>query len=375
MACVNPFYKAASSSISRLGLYNPYKQHQADFGNIRIDKNGQMWYRIPCGYCLNCRVDKRNWLEDSISYDLNHLYNGVGSFVTLTYDNLHILDNVVTKKDIFGNFHTCFDKNGRPLLTNKLSDGIKFLKRLRSKIKYDNLDCAAIRKDFKYVICTEYGEIRNRCHIHLLLLGLDSKQCFKLYNDCWKKGIVDAGPIKNGGIRYIVDYMDKLPKGKKLLQEFTEIGIEPPKLKHSKGIGRKLIFDNLDFILTHDLSYSCGPFGKTRPIPQYWQKVLCKRSSNFKKYVDNIQDKMNSYQIEKKNNLYSFSEMNRFVAEQSFKLHKSHETHIRNKGNVPPFVLGRETYSNIAAPNKLILINKLANKARRLSLDLSDIPF
>lgn len=366
MACVSPLYIPASSNVSRLGLYDSYKRFHRAIGDIYVNAKGDMFYRVPCGWCLNCRVDRRNWLEDSVNYDLNHLYNGIGSFVTLTYDNFHILDNVVIKKNIFGIPETRFDSNNRPLLTCKMSDGVKFIKKLRSYIKYHNLDCPAIRKDFKYVICTEYGEEKNRCHIHLLLLGIHPKIAYKLLVKCWSKGIVDAGEIKKGGVRYIVDYMDKLPKGKQLDEQFNAIGIEPPKMKHSLGLGRKLIFDNLDFILKNDLCYPAGPFGKTRPIPSYWKKVLLKRNENYNKYIKNVSDKMYSYKIEKKSKAYSFSEMNKFVAGEAIKQHKKREIQIRNKGNVPPFVY----YQSYMNSEKQLAINRLVNKAL-----IASVPF
>lgn len=342
MACVQPLYIKQNKKISSLGTYDSYKRNLQMFGVIRFDSQGYMYYRVPCGWCLNCRIDRRNWLEDSINYEYHNLYKDVGAFVTLTYDNYNILNNIVYEYDINGNKKIKLDNKKRPLLTVKLNDGIKYIKRIREKIRYNNLDCPVMRKDFKYIICTEYGEKRNRCHIHLLLLGLHYKQAWSLINGCWKKGIVDSGPIKNGGIRYVVDYMDKLPKGKQLQEQFNDIGLEPPKLKHSKGLGKILIFDNLDYILKNDLCYPVGAFNKNRPIPMYWKKVLLKRNENFQKYIQSIKKNMETYQIKKVNNNYDFNTMNKFVAEEAFKRHKKLETQIRNKGNVPPYVIYQE---------------------------------
>lgn len=358
MACVSPLWIKQSLEVSRLGTYDKYKQYLKLLGCLRFDSKGYMYYRVPCGWCLNCRVDKRNWLEDSINYELNHLYQKVGSFVTLTYDNYHILDNIVYTEDLYGNTLIKKDDNNVPLLTVKMSDGTKFIKKLRSYIKYHNLDCPAIRKDFKYVMCTEYGEEKNRCHIHLLMLGIHPKIAYKYLVACWNKGIIDAGFIKNGGIRYIVDYMDKLPKGKQLREQFENVGLEAPNLVHSKGIGRNLIFDNLDYILQNDMCYPCGAFGKNRPIPMYWKKVLFKRNENFEKTIKSIKEKMNAYQIEKENGNYSFSAMNKFVSELAFKEHKKLENKIRNKRNVPPYVIYQE-YGN----SKKLELQSLADLA------------
>lgn len=358
MSCPQPLRIYADSSVSKLGIYDNYKNYLYKFGIIGFDSKGNMYYKVPCGWCLNCRIDKRQWLEDAAKYEYSHIYNNIGSFVTLTYDNFHILNNVVKTRDIFGNYKSVFEDNGQVRLTCRFKDGVDFIKRLRSYITYHKLDCPAIRKDFKYIMCTEYGEEKNRCHIHLLLFGLHPKTCFQMINKVWSKGIIDCGEIENGGIRYIVDYLDKIPMGSKYKLEMEQLGIEPPKMKHSKGIGRSLIFDNLDFILKNDLKYSCGAFGKTRPIPIYWKKVLLKRKTSFTQLINNISQKMENYQIEKKSRNYSFSEMNRFLAEQSFNQHKKEESRLRNIGRCPPYVL----YQNYG-DDKLTDMIKLANKA------------
>ena len=47
-------------------------------------------YKIPCRYCLNCRVDKRKEWEVRANYEFKTKLSG--TFLTCTYDNLHLVN-------------------------------------------------------------------------------------------------------------------------------------------------------------------------------------------------------------------------------------------------------------------------------------------
>ena len=211
------------------------------------------FFEVPCSYCLNCRVDRRNFLEDCCIHAENVL--GTSAFVCLTYDDYRLPSNGSLCRDDF----------------------VKFIKRLRSYIIYhsNKFNDKYINPNFDYLAVGEYGDSFNRPHYHILFFGLDSRFIEKILLDCWSGGIVDIGPLENGGIRYVLSYLEKNIKGSLAKQLYDDVGIERPFLSHSQKLCSRFIVDNLDVIRFNDGAYPTGRPNQLRPIPQYWQKVLC----------------------------------------------------------------------------------------------------
>lgn len=80
---------------------------------------GKKYLEVPCGWCLNCRVDKQNWITDACEYEWKK-YNYIGAFVTFTYDDIHLYDHSNIIPDDFFQF---VDDSGKvhtiPFLNNK----------------------------------------------------------------------------------------------------------------------------------------------------------------------------------------------------------------------------------------------------------------
>lgn len=109
-----------------------------------------LYYEVPCGYCMNCRVDKRNWLEDACNAEYKKY--GYGAFVAFTYDN--------------STLNWSYDSASNDVVpTLRYSDFQKFLKRLRRNLDYYNLwNNSTCRRDFKYLCVGEYGDKFDRPH-------------------------------------------------------------------------------------------------------------------------------------------------------------------------------------------------------------------
>lgn len=271
MACAHPIL-----------IKNPYYKN-ALHGTSKYFANSASWkeyIQVPCGWCLNCRIDKRNALEDRCNYE--YLLNGKGAFVTLTYDD----DSVkhLVRQDALG----------RPILSLCRDDYRNFIKRLRSKIHYNNLyKTGYVDKTFKYLVVGEYGGQFKRPHFHVLFFGLDYAHCDKLIQDCWQHGITDCGQIKQGGIRYVLKYLDKQIHSEDAKIAYDYNNIERPFSFHSINLGVGLYKDNIDFIKNNNYCYKTK-HNKLRPIPAYYRNKL------FGHYIPDtmaIVDKMKNINI------------------------------------------------------------------------------
>lgn len=77
-----------------------------------------------------------------------------------------------------------------------------------------------------------------------------------------------------GGIRYVLKYVDKQVHGDMKRQIYTEQGIEAPFNTMSKGLGNDLFFtpENYNLIMTEGNYKNLA--GKKRPVPQYWKNMF-----------------------------------------------------------------------------------------------------
>lgn len=219
---------------------------------------------IPCGYCLNCRVDKRNQWSDRAKWEYKKRLTA--SFVTVTYDNAHIAELL---------YHSPADDSLRSQLEYKhVRD---FIARLRKYVKYhENMQGVLCQKDFSYIYVGEYGEqgaVFDRCHFHILFFGLDFAFMKKVFEQEWKFGIVDSLPLLDGGINYVLKYMDKEIFGDLADERYTKHLLNKPKRCASIGFGSSLYYDNKDDILANGLAYKISP-SKRRPVPAYYKRKL-----------------------------------------------------------------------------------------------------
>lgn len=238
------------------------------FNNIKDARTGKL-IPIPCHLCAGCRIDKRKWWERRITSEYIKYRS---AFVTLTYDEKNLPYNE-------GGIYPTVRKNDIRL----------FIDRLRHRINKKEKIPKNCTKKWHYAACTEYGSARARPHIHLILLGVDWLNQMKDIRACWKLGICDIKPIKRGGIRYILKYIDTM-QGKELnAKKYTDTGREIPKLLFSKGLGKDFIISQQENIS----KYGCAKIGnRFIPIAQYWKNKLTNWNE---KTLENIENSRNSY--------------------------------------------------------------------------------
>lgn len=210
-----------------------------------------------------------------ISHELQE-YDNVGSFLTLTYNNLNI-----------------------PLCMGLCKRHLQlFFKRLRRDFEYKYKKTL----DFKYFAVGEYGGLHGRPHYHIIFIGIPPEyfkeksiywqKVQKGYNfetSLWNKGICNIQLVAQPNIKYVTGYvMKKLGKGS--AKEYKEYGLQPPFQVTSKGIGLEWIQNNS---LRIDLNDSSLKFeGKKVGLPRYYRDKLGLEANEVISIYDSILERV-----------------------------------------------------------------------------------
>lgn len=155
---------------------------------------------IPCGTCMGCRVNKKSqWALRIMHEAMLHEEN---CFITLTYTDEELSNR----------------KN--PHTLNK-SDGQKFIKRLRNKIKADTPKGEEVKK-ILYYMAYEYGDETMRPHMHAIIFNhnFNDKEIWsekddnKLYtskelDEIWGMGMCTIGAVTKDTATYTAGYTTK----------------------------------------------------------------------------------------------------------------------------------------------------------------------
>ena len=225
---------------------------------------------IPCGRCLNCRIDKQNELTDRCEQELIDFK--CGAFVTVTYDDYHLEEFL--RRDINGNLNATLSRK----------DCKKFIDRLRGNVKNCMPDNLLSNHHFKYVAVGEYGgdgQVFDRPHMHFLFFGLDFAVCKRMFEKSWQsKGIIEVDPILQGGIHYVLKYLDKQLFGEQAEIKYDNNNIERPFQCHSLGLGSNLYKNQKEYIRKTNGSYRWK--GKDRPCPTYYKNKYLLPTDHWK---------------------------------------------------------------------------------------------
>jgi len=253
------------------------------------DKQSRQW-AVPCGSCPNCVKRRANaWkrrIKDHLEFQKKKDLRYTSYLITLTYND----DNVpqeLRRKDIQ-----------------------KFLDRLKKKLKKDN----KIHNSLNYVYSGEYGDLNDRPHWHLLLMGADINYCYHKFinnynrnvykiqdntNDyiqsLWHYGTVDVRLAYNGAAAsYVTGYV-----AKKLINKFTKKGylkndLYPSILQFSQGIAKDFYISKIDEFKEDG---TINRQGKKTPIHRYARKLLEKvdekaaiklRNKSYEQHIHDI---------------------------------------------------------------------------------------
>lgn len=245
----------------------PRPRYYSEYSSWRYYPNG---VDIPCGCCLNCRVDNRNQWSDRAKYEYKDKLTA--SFVTITYDDYHLLDK--SHKSPVDDSLVC---------SLDYSDVRKFIHKLREFVKYHKeWHSVLFNPDFTYIYVGEYGEngqVFDRPHFHILFFGLDFAFCRKFFEKEWKNGFIDCLPLLDGGINYVLKYLDKEVKYDLAYQKYDRHLLARPARYASIGFGSDLYMKNAKDIKEHNMTYKSGKV--RRPVPKYYKEKILGDSSPY----------------------------------------------------------------------------------------------
>lgn len=248
-----------------MACYRPYKARRAFNGGVTFTPS-KAWadlpeLLIPCGQCIGCRLARTQEWATRISHEAS--YHDASCFLTLTYDDQHLPDD----------------------MSVSVRELQLFMKRARK----------ALGK-LRFFACGEYGDKTFRPHYHMILFGADfastrtpwrqSKSGFVTYRSpllekLWPLGMSEIGTVTAGSAAYVARYCMKKMGGDiaethytrlhPLTGEICKVRPEFATMSSNPGIGRKWIDEYKSDIFPSDFVVIDG---QKRPVPRYYLKQL-----------------------------------------------------------------------------------------------------
>lgn len=238
------------------------------FASIYADRIIRKYTEIPCGRCIDCRLQHSREWADRCMLELKYHDPKECWFITLTYDDDHIHD--------FG--HDIF-----PGMLYK-PDFQDFMKRLRDHVYRD------YNKYLRYFACGEYGSRSARPHYHLIVYSLPlpdikffgkTKLGYPLYTSeyvekIWQKGYVKIGTVSWDTCAYTARYVLKKATGMSP-DDYIAQGLEPEFVTMSRkpGIGALYFDDHYKEIYeTDEIFFSSDTGGRKGKPSKYFDRRL-----------------------------------------------------------------------------------------------------
>lgn len=352
---------------------------------------GYKTYQVPCGWCLNCRKDKQNYIIDRAIFEYKKRLTA--SFVTFTYDDIHLLSQCAVL-DEFNSPIFDYDENNKKTLRASLnySDVTHFIDSIRKYVlRHSELHGVCCQPDFSYMYVGEYGDIFNRPHFHVLFFGLDFAFCKKLLFSRWQYGFIDVLPLLDGGISYVTKYLDKQVHGSLAFETYDSRGLSRPRLRLSQGFGKGLLTENIKDIKENNYTYKTT-HNLRRPISAYWKSLITgnnpfldvTKTYKYKKMnLDKINLELKNYHQKLSNDfLIARSQSRDWSVSKAKKREYNMRLMLRSK-NIPtenyelPLSsrFGNPSYNHDKIRKLPISIQKLVQECFLESLWSDDIPF
>lgn len=176
---------------------------------------------VPCNYCQGCRVDRISLWQSRINLSAQKAsFQGYqNTFILISYDDDHLPARGVDKDSIQ-----------------------RYIKRLRKSFN----GSPYVAPDWKYYLVSEYGEQTHRPHYHAIFTGVSPN--LRNFREHWHNGFVYPRPLFQGGIRYVLKYLDKARPTKQQKEIFDSYGVNPPFYLSSRGFGDDFYLKHIDFI-------------------------------------------------------------------------------------------------------------------------------
>lgn len=258
-----------------------------EFRSPGCDKYVTDYYTVGCGLCTECKLKRgkdrasRMYME-TISQGLDNAH-----FVTLTYDDLHLPMNTHVTSD------------GEIITSHSLDKKIiqNFNKRIRKDLFGNE------KGDLRYVAIGEYGDKNGRPHYHIIYWNLpleDLKPDFEptqtgkmQYTSEWLEsfwwydkpgdliGRVRISEVEQASIAYVARYVQKKLYGDERFK-YDELGVEPPFILQSKGIGKEFLLKHKDKLLQDGKVFQAFNGESVELTPdRYFRKLMIQEDSDF----------------------------------------------------------------------------------------------
>lgn len=269
--CLNPLKITVKPFLNSAGKKELVIGNFFDFTN---EKTGEVagHYLVPCGSCPECRAMKRReWSErlmlEASLYPPEQVY-----MVTLTYDDVGILDCSLSPKGLrslnYEHFRT---------FCRRIRDDVRFMDKRSSDFLPGHSD------KLRYFCAMEYGDRSMRPHGHAILFGIDLSSLpgnipisvtseGTLFNssyigDLWHYGNNSVCLAEPGSISYVAGYVTKKLQKR---DDYDRFGILPEKsfMSSHPAIGVRFFEENKDLI--RESGCYINPFtGQMHSIPRY----------------------------------------------------------------------------------------------------------
>lgn len=248
-------YKNKSGGVSYKVEWAERNQWDNPSGRKFLESKYRRVQAIPCGQCIECRLQyAREWatrvmLEKNFGYNGRPYPDGTCWFLTLTYEDEYLPEACKVNTET-GEIH-------RGISLRK-SDVQKFIKRLRYYYSYMKI---------KYITAGEYGSQTLRPHYHLIIFGLPLEQDqlkkvgmsplndpywkHEKLSQIWGKGHVTIGRVTWESAAYVARYTLKKVKGRDKLW-YQMQGMNEEYTTKSQGIGKSYFLENMEKIYQTD---------------------------------------------------------------------------------------------------------------------------
>jgi hypothetical protein len=242
-----------------------------DHGNHFIvftasESDGRPPFKVGCQQCTNCRISKGSDWAIRLSQEAK--FHIESSFITLTYDDLHLPEH-----------HTLVKR-----------DGQLFMKRLRRYLAKRSPGLKV-----RYFLVGEYGENTHRPHYHLILFGFafthdrrphSKKGGHQLYtskslDEIWGNGFCSLGSVTPDSCGYVAQYSFKKINGKRADEHYRRVDLvtgetyllqkEFASMSTHPGIGYRHYDNYANQMFIRD---SVIVKGREAPVPKYYDRCL-----------------------------------------------------------------------------------------------------
>lgn len=240
---------------------------------------------VPCGTCIHCLTKRQQDWSFRLGKELK--IAKTSSFVTLTYDDIHVPVLETHNQDGELIYQTQLSKSHLQLFMKRLRDH-----QLRTILKYRKLKNFLLPHSnlpkIRYYAVGEYGTNTKRPHYHILLFNIDPFT-LKNINQIWGKGHVDIGNITPKSITYVTKYVinSRNQYYGQRQKQFSTMSKQP-------GIGANYLQDSTHWHRANSYHHVINSSGNKQALPDYYKnKIFTKyeRENHRLKNEQNIIDK------------------------------------------------------------------------------------